>query len=144
MKPVRLKKDNVLHTVHTAVDKFRIASGAEAARTLANPNGFGWPTCMTCTEKRMAEKQSNIAAGRFGEATFIPVEEYVIVDQRENEEDLQAKCTHGNPGGRVYEETITLTMPRTWSETKKRQKRAALIFFAGSAAVPVGGNIVLL
>lgn len=144
MKPIRLEKDRVLHTVHTGHDRFRIASGAEAARTIANPNGFGWPTCWTCTQRRIDEQKGGVLVGRFGEASFVAVEGYVIVDQRENEEDLRAECTHGNPGGRVYTDTKVLTMPRTWSEVKKRQKRAGLIFFTEASALPMGGNLVLL
>lgn len=143
MKPVRLKKDDVAHFVHTSANKVRIATGAEAARTVANPNGFGWPTCWVCTERAMARAQAGEASAVFGEK-LIAVESYGVVDSRKDEEDLRAECTHGNPGGRVFEETKTLTMPRSWSETKKRQKRAALMFFAPGEAVPLGGNKVLL
>jgi hypothetical protein len=144
VKPIRLRRDDVLHTVHTSATKFTVASGAEAARSIANPNGFGWPSCWACTQRRMDELKGGAIVGRFGEATFVPVEEYLIVEQRAEEEDLRARCTHGNPGGRVFEDTKVLTMPKTWSEVKKRHKRAGLIFFVESAALPVGGNLVLL
>lgn len=143
MKPIRLKKDDVVHTVHTSVNRVRLATGAEAARTIANPNGFGWPSCWHCTEKRMREVADG-KLGAFGETRWVSVEGYGIVDVRENEEDLEAQCTHGNPGGRVYKDTKVLTMPRTWSDTKKRHKRASLVFFVESASTPMGGNIVLL
>ena len=144
MKPIRLRKDAVVHTVHTSVDRVRLATGAEANKTIANPNGFGWPSCWHCTEKRMREMKDGKLVGAFGEAKWVPVEGYAIVDQRANEEDLRAECTHGNPGGRTFTETQILTMPKTWSETKKRQKRAGLVFFVESSALPVGGNLVLL
>ena len=144
MKPIRLKRDDVIHTVHTGPDRVRLATGAEAAKTVANPNGFGWPSCWLCTEKRMRDVRDGRIVGQFGEAKWIPVEGYSIVDQRADEEDLQAECTHGNPGGRVYRDTKILTMPKKWSETKKRLKRASLVFFVESAATPMGGNLVLL
>jgi hypothetical protein len=144
VKPIRLKKDDVIHTVHTAPDRFRLATGAEANKTIANPNGFGWPSCWACTEKRMQELRDGKLVGAFGEAKWVSVESYSIVDKRANEEDLRAECTHGNPGGKVYVETQILTMPKTWSETKKRQKRAGLVFFVESSSLPVGGNLVLL
>lgn len=144
MKPIRLKKDDVIHTVHTTVNRVRLATGAEAQKTIANPNGFGWPSCWVCTERRMRELRDGKLVGAFGEARWVPVEEYSIVDIRENEEDLRASCTHGNPGGRVYTDTKVLTMPRAWSENKKRQKRSGLVFFVESSALPMGGNLVLL
>lgn len=144
MKPVRLKKNDVVHAVHTTVDRARIVSGASPLATLANPAGGGWPACWVCTEKRMAELRDGVLVGRAGlEQKWVPVEEYAIVDQRPGEEDLRASCSHGNPGGRVYTETKVITMPRTWSDVKKRHKRAALIFFAPGTAVPIGGNEVL-
>lgn len=143
MKPVRLKKDNVVHTVHSGTDRVRLATAADVARTAANPTMFGWPSCWVCTEKRMKEKADGIIVGRFGEQTWVPVEEYRIVDQRANEEDLEARCSHGNPDGRWFSEVKVLTMPKTWSDVKKRHKRSALVFFVGSAGEPIGGNLVL-
>jgi hypothetical protein len=144
MKPIRLKRDDVAHVVHTTPGRVRLATGAEVNKTLANPNGFGWPTCWRCTQRRMEETKLGTLVGAFGEATWVPVEGYEIVDQRANEEDLRATCTHGNPGGVEFVETKILTMPKTWSEVKKRQKRSALIFFVDAAMLPVTGNIVLL
>lgn len=149
MKPIRLKKDNVVHTVHSGVDRVRLATGADVARTAANPTQFGWPCCWVCTEKRMAEKRDGKLVGtsqQFGEQVWIPVEAYGIRDKRakpdgNDEEDLEAQCTHGT--GRVYTEVKILTMPRTWSEEKKRHKRASLVFFVGSSAEPIIGNTVL-
>lgn len=144
MKLIRSARDNIVHAVHTAPDRVRLATGAEAGRTIANPNGFGWPSCWVCTEKRMKEARLGVLLGSFGEAKWVPVEGYGIVDTRANEEDVRAECTHGNPGGRVYTDTKILTVPRTWSETKKRHRRASLIFFVESSALPMGGNLVLL
>jgi hypothetical protein len=141
VKPIRLKRDDVVHTVHTAQNRVRLATAADMQKTVANPNGFGWPSCWVCTEKRMQERGLGIMAG---ESTWVSVEGYGIIDQRADEEDLRAECTHGNPGGKVYEETKILTMPKKWSETKKRLKRAGLVFFVGASATPMGGNIVLL
>lgn len=143
MKPIRLRKDDVVHTVHSGPARCTLATGLDLQRTLANPNGFGWPSCWVCTERRMKQARDGIAIGSFGEAKWIPVEGYGVVDVRENEEDLRAECTHGNPGGRVYPDTKTITMPRSWSEVKKRHKRASLIFFVESSATPMGGNVVL-
>ncbi len=140
MKPIRLKRDDVVHTVHTGPDRVRLATAADLEKTVANPNGFGWPSCWVCTEKRMKERGLGVMAG---EPIWVSVESYGIVDQRENEEDLRAECTHGNPGGRIHVETKILTMPKKWSETKKRLKRAGLVFFVDAAATPMGGNIVL-
>lgn len=144
MKPIRLKKDDVVHMVHTAVDRVRPATEADVQRTLANPNGFGWPCCWQCTEKQMQRFKEGKLVGGFGEQKWVPVEAYGIVDTREGEEDLEATCTHGNPGGRVYREVKTLTMPRTWSASKKAHKRASLLFFVGSTAEPIIGNKVLV
>lgn len=139
MKPIRLKKDNVVHTVHTSPTRVRIVSGAGVNQTAANPSGFGWPTCWVCTEKAMQ------AAGQLsGEPKWVAVESYGIADKRKDEEDLRAECTHGNPGGRIYEETKVLSMPDKWSETKKRHKRASIVFFIPSSATPMGDNKVLL
>ena len=140
MKPIRLKKDNVVHVVHAAADRVRLATGADVQRTAANPNGFGWPTCWVCTDKRMTEKR--LVGATMGEMIWVPVEAYGIVDSRFNEEDIEAQCTHGNPGGRVFTETKILTMPRAWSDVKKRQKRASLVFFTNND--PLGGNTVLV
>lgn len=144
MKPFRLKKDDVVHTLHTSVDRVRLATGADVQKTLANPTGFGWPSCWVCTEKRMRELKDGKLVGAFGEARWVPVEAYNIVDERENEEDLRAECSHGNPDGRWYSETKVLSMPRTWGKLKKAHKRSALVFFAESAGVPLGGNVVLV
>ena len=141
MKPIRLKKDDVAHVVHTAVDRVRLATGA-SPRTAANPAGHGWPACWVCTEKRIRGRADGDAVAH-GDTIWVPVEGYRIADKREGEEDLQAECTHGNPGGRVYVETKVLTMPRTWSETKKRHKRSALVFFTPASGTPIGGNLVL-
>lgn len=143
MNPIRLRKDNVVHAVHTTVDRVRLATEADVQRTAANPNGFGWPCCWACTDKRMRERKDGKLVGAFGEMQWVPVEGYAIVDQRENEEDLRAECSHGNPGGRVYVETKIFTMPRAWSDTKKRHKRASLMFFVASEAEPMS-NLVLL
>lgn len=142
MKPIRLKKDNVIHTVHSGTDRVRLANEADVKRTAANPTQFGWPCCWICTEKRMQEKRDGKLVGEaFGEHVWIPVEAYRIVDQRANEEDLEASCRHG--GERVHTETKILTMPKGWSEVKKRHKRASLVFFVSATALPIGGNVVL-
>jgi hypothetical protein len=142
VKPIRLKKDNVVHTVHSGVNRVRLATGADVQRTVANPSGTGWPSCWVCTERRMKEQQEGKFVGAFGEATWVPVEEYGIADKRANEEDLYAKCSHGNPGGRVYEEVKTLTMPKGWSETKRALKRCGLVFFMGSAGEPLENKVL--
>lgn len=144
MKPIRLKKDDVVHTVHKGTDRVMLATQADVARTAANPTQFGWPACWVCTEKRMREKKDGVLVGALGtEQTWIAVEAYRVVDTRLNEEDLEAQCTHGNPGGRVFVETKVLTMPRMWSDVKKRHKRSSLVFFVGSLGEPLGGNLVL-
>ena len=144
MKPIRLSRDAVVHTVHMSPTRVKLATATDLHRSVANPNGFGWPSCWVCTERRMQELRDGKLVGAFGEARWVPVEGYAIVDQRANEEDLRAECSHGNPGGRVYTDTRILTMPKTWSETKKRQKRAGLVFFVESSSLPMGGNLVLL
>lgn len=141
MKPIRLKKDNVVHTVHTTTERVRLATTADIHRTAANPSTFGWPCCWVCTERRMQEKRDGKLIGSFGEQTWVAVEAYRIVDQRKDEEDLEAQCSHGT--SKTFTETKILTMPKTWSEVKKRHKRASLVFFVGSAGEPIGGNIVL-
>jgi hypothetical protein len=142
VKPVRLKKDNVVHVVHSSPNRVRLATGADIHRTVANPSGTGWPSCWVCTEKRMAEQKLGILTGGFGEQLWVPVEEYGIKDKRTDEEDLYAKCSHGNPGGRVYEDVKVLTMPHTWSETKKALKRCGLVFFMGSSAEPMANKVL--
>lgn len=141
MKPIRLKKDNVVHTVHSGGNRVRLATGLDVERTVANPSGIGWPSCWVCTEKRLGVRPDLI--GGFGEQKWVPVEEYGIKDTRADEEDVYAKCSHGNPGGRVYEDIKTLTMPRGWSETKRRLKRAGLVFFMSSAAEPMSNKVLV-
>jgi hypothetical protein len=132
VKPIRLRRDAVLHTVHTSPTKFTVASGAEAARSIANPNGFGWPSCMGLhAEAHGRAEEAAPSSDASAKPRSFAVEEYLIVDQRpENEEDLRAKLHAWQSGrSRLRRHDQVLTMPKTWSEVKKRHKRAALIFF---------------
>lgn len=141
MKPIRLKKDNVLHTVHSGPGRVRLASAADVQQTIASPSGFGWPSCWVCTEKRMKERRDGKFVGVYGEAIWVPVEGYIIVDERDNEEDLQAECSHGGP--RTFRETKVLSMPRKWGKLKKAQKRAGLVFFADAAGEPLENKVLV-
>lgn len=133
------KKDNVVHTVHSGGGRVRLATGIDLQRTVANTSGTGWPSCWVCSQKRMEERRDGVMAG---EAIWVPVEEYGIADARADEEDLYAKCTHGKPGGRVYEDVKTLSMPRTWSQTKRSLKRCGIVFFMGSSGEPMENKVL--
>ena len=142
MKPIGLRRDNVVLAVHTSANGFRSSSRTELGRTLANPSGTGWPLCWVCSEQARANQRQNVHASNFGDAVNVPVEGYVEHDRARTPRGdmlvtLRAECSHGKgAGGRVYEDVKTFTFPRAWSETKWATRRSPWVVLQPMTLVP--------
>lgn len=147
MKPIGLRRDNVVLAVHTDANRFRGSTRTEPGRTLANPSGTGWPLCWVCCENARASRKEGQHASGFGDQVNVPVEGYGVHDEAKTPTGdwlvtLKAECTHGKGrGARVYEDVKTFTFPRSWSQAKRRQRIAAWIAFAPGEALPLGENL---
>lgn len=147
MKPIGLRRDNMVLAVHETANRFRGSTRTEPGRSLANPSGTGWPTCWTCGEHAREGQREGRHLTNFGDSLNVPVEAYEVIDEVKQPNGdwlvtLRASCTHGKgAGARVYTDEKTFTFPRTWSQTKRRQRIGAWIAFAPGEALPLGDNL---